>query len=104
MAFVAVTIAVCAIIATALIAAIAVSRLFSSYTKYELQTAAQTEAYRISDLMNYRGVDIYHAVPSDLALKFLQNTGDSNGQTWVIDGNGNPVSAIDTSELGLGTT
>ena len=91
MALVAVTIAVCAIIATALISAIVVSRSFSSYTKGELQRDAQNEAYRISDLMSEHGYNLSYAVSADLAFKFLNNAPNTGGQTWVIQSDGRPI-------------
>ena len=91
MAIVAVTIAVCAIIATAFISAIAVGRSFSSYTKNELQHDAQNEAYRISDLMKEYGYSLSHTVNTDLAFKFVTNAPNAGGQTWVISADSEPV-------------
>jgi two-component system sensor histidine kinase BaeS len=90
LAFFAVAIAVCAILATTLVAALAVSNSFSSYLQTELKQSAQVEAARLGAFIVRDRGDLHDAIADDLLEKaFHDPASGSNGQIWVVDQQGN---------------
>lgn len=89
LAFFAVAIAVCAILATTLVAAFAVSNSFASYLQTQLHRSAQIEAAHLGDLALKYG-NLHDAINTDLLDKvFRDPASGSNGQIWVVDQEGN---------------